>query len=220
MNNLRKIGLIFVGACLVLIQSMVVADYTFAQGGLPPRPSSAGGSGGSDGSGGGNGKGDDHDSIILGDITGYVIDQSTGLPGAGLTVMVNDIPIKTDASGHFSLTGIADGPYLVDLSLPSELSPAQSRQTVFVVNRNKVEINLGYYSSTPPVNVGTAEPVPEVMAQAESAQLEAGNLVTSPQAMPETGGISSLGLFAFFIYVLGIGVWTYGMVQFLLWVTP
>jgi hypothetical protein len=113
--------------------------------------------------------------------------------------MINDIPIKTDASGRFSLTGIADGTYMVDLNLPAEFQPAQPSQTVIVANREKVNVTLGYYS----LPVTPAEPAAEPE--------------TFPQTFPETGaGVQyPTALRGFTIFMLGIFVWTFGMVQIL-----
>jgi hypothetical protein len=196
MKNWQKRSLlIIVGFCLVLMYGVVGANLALAQGGLPPRPGGLS----SDSNGGPSGGGGNDNDVILGDIWGQVTDKSTGLPGAGLTVMINDIPIKTDASGRFSLTGIADGTYMVDLNLPAEFQPAQPSQTVIVANREKVNVTLGYYS----LPVTPAEPAAEPE--------------TFPQTFPETGaGVQyPTALRGFTIFMLGIFVWTFGMVQIL-----
>lgn len=206
MKNLQKSISIFICAAFVLMLGAVVADNVLAQGGLPPRPSTSGSSGG--GGGGSDSGGDSDDSgIILGDITGHVIDRSTGEPGRGLTVMINDIPIKTDASGHFSLTGIADGTYAVDLSLPAEFTPAQERQIVNLVNREKIDLTLEYYSAGSPQEtpVGGAAPAAEPNPE-------------TPQTMPKTGGFTYPNGFIF--YLFGIFLWTFGMVELLQKVAP
>ena len=167
-NWQKRILLIIIGFCLVLMYGVVGADLALAaRGELPPRPGGLS-SGGNDGGGGPSGGGSDDNDVILGDIWGQVTDKSTGLPGAGLIVMINDIPIRTDASGRFSLTGIADGTYMVDLNLPAEFQPAQPGQTIIVANREKVNVTLGYYSLSP--------------TPTESAEPE-----TFPQTFPETG---------------------------------
>lgn len=217
--NFQKIGLILL--CFALIQILFNTGYALAQGGLPPRPGGVG-SGGGSGGGSGDGDGDgDGPSIILGDIYGQVIDQSTGQPGRGLIVMINDIPIKTDASGRFSLTGIADGAYLVDLNLPPEFTPAQPVKTVLIANRERVDIELGYYSLTPPAPVDSSTSfVAESASSAITAQPQTGatdsesaSLEDFPQTVPETGGLAYPKGFVF--YLLGILVWTFGMVQIL-----
>ena len=234
MINLPKVSLVFlICTCLILVQSTIMFDDALARGkSLPPRPggSTAGGSvgGGSQGNGG---HGDSEDGLVLGDIYGELIDQSTGLPGAGLTVMINDIPIKTDASGRFSLTGIDDGIYIVNLSLPPEFTPAQSSQTVIIANRERVDISLGYYSQTPPSkDSSVADSFQQIPSQTASDDLMAANFVPPPletasfedfpDTMPQTGGESSSTGFAFLVYLLGILLWTFGTVQFLLWVAP
>ena len=84
MINIPKVSLVFlICTCLILVQSVMMFDDALAQGKLlPPRPgsSTAGGSQG-------DGPSDSDDGPVLGDIYGELIDQSTGLPGAGLTVM-------------------------------------------------------------------------------------------------------------------------------------
>ena len=112
----RSVRLISIYVCLIVISISLVPLQALADS-PAPRPA-PGGNGGGGSSHGKNSSGSD--SPVPGDIFGRVIDQSTGLPGAGLTVMINDIPIRTDTSGHYSLTGIADGTYTVDLSLPTE----------------------------------------------------------------------------------------------------
>ena len=238
MTPLQKIGLICI--CLMLMLSIVVPDYAMAQS-PPPRPPPGAGSGG------GNGDSDDgdhsDDDIILGDIYGVLTDFSTGSPGRGLTIMINDIPIKTDASGHFSLAGIADGTYIVDLrSLPLEFTPAQPAQTVIVANRERIDIELGYYSITPP-DINFSDPadtlqqttlktgvdddsmassfVPfQVNPQIEFTGLEVASLEKFPQTLPETGGAFFPIDFALHIFVLGMLLWMIGMIQPLLWLDP
>jgi hypothetical protein len=172
MKNCQKIALGFTIICCMLIQTLVITDVALGQG-PPPRPAP-----GSSTTGGGQGsekhgnQSQEEKEVILGDIIGTVRDLSTGLPGAGLTVLINDIPIKTDTSGHFSLTGIAAGTYVVDLNLPADFTAAQPSQTVVVANSNKIDLALGYYSLEPPQVV-------------ELPQLE-----EPPPALPQSGGVS------------------------------
>lgn len=165
--NWQKIIITSITLCLILASIFVLPDPALAQG-PPPRPTPGNPAGG--------GAADrtqpnrhSHKGTINGDITGAVIDLSTGLPGAGLIVQINDIPIRTDASGRFSLTDIADGNYWVSLNLPAEFTPAQPGQIVTIANRNKVDLTLGYYSIAPPVEA-------------------ASTLEESPQELPGTGG--------------------------------
>lgn len=169
MMNWQKIVTIIIGFCLFSI--FVLPQVVLAQD-PPPRPTPG------EPSGGGalaDDRGDRHHDkgVINGDITGTVIDLSTGLPGAGLTVQINNIPIKTDTSGRFSLTDIADGTYQVNLSLPREFTPAQDNMIVYISNRGKVDLTLGYYSLTPPL------PIPPIQTDL-------------PSELPQTGGKSVL----------------------------
>lgn len=154
---------------LILGSILILPSLTLAQG-PPPRPTP----GSPAGNGASNSASDDHNGdkgIINGDITGAITDLSTGLPGAGVIVQINNIPIKSDAAGLFSLTDIADGIYQVSLSLPAEYTPAQPVQAVIIANRNKVDLTLGYYSMPQPV-----EAAPKVDSL--------------PRELPHAGGIS------------------------------
>lgn len=154
---------------LILSSILILPSPTLAQG-PPPRPTP----GSPAGNGASNSDADDlgRDSgIINGDITGTITDLSTGLPGAGVIVQINNIPIKSDTSGRFSLTDIADGIYQVSLSLPAEYTPAQPVQAVIIANRNKVDLTLGFYSIPQPV-----EAAPKVDSL--------------PRELPHAGGIS------------------------------
>ena len=222
MINLPKISLVFfICTCLILVQSAIMFDDALAQGKLlPPRP------GGPGSSAGGN-QGDSDDEDILGAIYGELQDLSTGKPGAGLIIMIYDIPIKTDASGKFSLTGLYDGSYVIDLDLPVEFIPAQPSQVVTITNKSTVYVELGYYSATPPsedsglvdsipsddIIAANFVPSPQTTQQEESASSED----LSPNTMPQTGGEFSLTSFAFLVYLLGVLLWTFGI---LLWVDP
>lgn len=184
----------FVCVCLLLMQNLRAVDYVLAQE-PPPRPTPGAGSGNQNNGGGNSGKGNSaREKGYPGDITGTVKDLSTGLPGAGLIVMINDIAIRTDTSGRFSLTGIADGIYTVKLALPAHLTPAETSQSVTIANRSKVDILLGYYSSI--------EPPPMVE--------------TSPQEMPETGGASIWvylnrgDIIGIIIFLLGLSLQIWG----------
>lgn len=188
--NVSHIILGFFCICLFLMQNLLVSADALAQGPPPrPVPGAGSGSGSSENSDNKNSK----DLETPGDITGTVKDLSTGLPGAGLTVMINDIPIRTDTSGRFSLTGIVDGVYSVKLALPAELIPAEASQTVTIANRNKVDIFLGFYSIKP--------------------QLE---VESYPQEMPETGKMSAWSyskrgdVMGVFTILLGISLQIWG----------
>ncbi|NJN97863.1 MAG: carboxypeptidase-like regulatory domain-containing protein [Anaerolineales bacterium] len=164
--NVSHIILGFFCIGLLLMQNLLVSADALAQG-PPPRPVPGVGSG-SGNSGNSDNDGNSKYRETPGDITGTVKDLSTGLPGAGLTVMINGIPLRTDTSGRFSLTGIPDGVYSVKLALPAELISAEASQTVTIANRNKVDIFLGFYS---------IKPQPEMK--------------NPPQEMPETGQMSA-----------------------------
>lgn len=166
MQLLRKFGRL---ALMVSLLSIILSEGVLAQS-PPPRPVPDQGQ-----SSDNNSSGDSDDGVILGDIYGQVIDKSTGLPGAGLTVVINDIPIRTDSSGKFSLTGIADGTYFVDLNLPADFVPAQTTQQVDIINRSRADIVLEYYSTY------------AVEDQVE-ATVEAAFENKAPEALPESGG--------------------------------
>lgn len=204
MKITRSVRLISIYICLIIISISLVPLQALADS-PAPRPAPGGSSGGDSRDskhGGGS------DSPIPGDIFGGVIDQSTGLPGAGLTVIINDIPIRTDTSGHYSLTGIADGSYIVDLSLPAEFTPAQSAQTVIVANRSKVEVNLEYYSLSPPALTSTTQTGEAAQLNPSgTTNLDESDTSVAPQVLPTTGGVNTKffskkansGLFMFFL---------------------
>ncbi|MCB0195212.1 MAG: carboxypeptidase regulatory-like domain-containing protein [Anaerolineae bacterium] len=189
MNILRKFCFILI---LISLVSMIFLEGVLAQN-PPPRPLPGGNSATHNGSED-DGDDDDDDSVIWGDIYGQVTDRSTGAPGAGLTVVINDIPIRTDFSGKFSLTGIADGTYNVDLDLPSDFVPAQTSQKVDIINHNKVEIELGYYSAYVENNVvddtqAVDLDVTKVATNsAEEGQKLHSEVAVNPNILPETGG--------------------------------
>jgi len=78
-----------------------------------------------------------------GTITGKVTDnRSTVGPVAGATVSVqgHDISATTDATGAYTLTGVAPGPAFISVTPPdpSKLLPAETRSAVFAVAGTKV----------------------------------------------------------------------------------
>lgn len=178
---------ILVSLSLLLLPSLSLAQEP------PPRPAPANNAKDSHRDNG------DDDAPILGDILGQVIDELTGAPGAGVIVMINDIPIRTDTAGSFSLTGIHDGVYQVDLSLPAEWVSAQGSQEIIINNRNKAYVELKYYSKMPEnlsndlrQSVGTTN-------EGDAALTE-----TPPAALPQTGAAAGKYPISSVLFVAGL----------------
>jgi len=81
------------------------------------------------------------------DILGTVTDHSTGLPGRGIAVVINGAVVRTDTAGHYSLTGLAAGKYVLQLDLPGG-TPVQAEWVVWLDGRNPVSVDLAFYSQT------------------------------------------------------------------------
>lgn len=162
--------------------------------------------------------GDNNDSSEpSSEIMGQVIDASTGSPGAGVLVRLNDIEVRTDTFGKYSLSGLSAGQFTVALVLDSGAVTAKEPIVVTVDGQTNVSVDLTYYSN--PSDANTAPPPAEaaenaspsdanpaaVDASAENEQ-ESSNATQSrqteasdpaPQRLPTTGGIN-LGWFILF----------------------
>ncbi len=156
------------------------------------------------GGGGGGGGGGGAASQIIGTVT----DLSTGKAGAGIVVRINDIEVRTDSFGDYSLTGLAAGEYVVQLALEGNALPAQYPATVYLDGVNALTLNLEYYSAPPADGVVMkhigqegAAPTPEATAQTPpvvTATMQSAAAITQsqpatppppPETLPETGGL-------------------------------
>lgn len=84
------------------------------------------------------------------DIRGTVTDLSTGNPGAGITVQINQITVTTDSNGGYSLANVSAGAYVITLVLPEGAIAAQDPVTVQVDGVTDVTVDLAFYSSPQP----------------------------------------------------------------------
>jgi LPXTG-motif cell wall-anchored protein len=117
-----------------------------------------------------------------GRITGTVIDLTTGAPAPGISVMVGDQAVISDANGNYTRDGLAAGSYMVSLALTaSQGTPAQEPIMVEVPDGATVVQHL-FFRSRPPAKLmptllpATPEPLPATPAAAPA-----------PAALPNTG---------------------------------
>ena len=159
-----------------------------------PTPNSSNGDSGSDT------QGQESFSKILGVVT----DLSSGQPGAGITVVLNDVEVTTDSAGKYSLSGLSAGEFVVYLKLEGEATPAQDPVIVRVDGKKDSIVNLAFYNtgiaseqtdSTVASEVATEveQPQAEVVAAVESvSQTEpAAEPEAAPQFLPESGSSSN-----------------------------
>lgn len=92
---------------------------------------------------------DSSDSSSGSKILGEVKNLTNGKPAAGITVRLNDVEVKTDSLGHYSLSGLSAGKFVVSLVLKGEAVPAQDPVEVTVDGKTNVTVNLAYYSVPP-----------------------------------------------------------------------
>jgi len=102
-------------------------------------------------------------SSNTGTIVGQVTDLSTGQPGAGVTVRLNDIEVQTDAQGKYSLSGLGAGVFVVSLVLEGDAVSAQDPIIVTVDGATETTVDLDYYSD-PSQAAATATPTTEPAA--------------------------------------------------------
>ena len=99
-----------------------------------------------------------------GEISGRVIDDCNGQPVAGIQVQINGAVVTTDSTGHFSLSGLSDGRYTLQLLVPNAPPPV----TVDLLCDQVIVLDPTYNSCPPeatpaapeflPVTGGAAEP--------------------------------------------------------------
>ena len=149
-----------------------------------PTPKPSGGGGGSQ-------------PATMGSIAGQVIDLSTGLPGVGVTVRINDVDIVTDKDGRYSLSGLNADEYLVSLVLTGDAVSAQEPVNVHIAG-NDVSLDLRYYSVPPVGGVVTT-----------TAIITTTGALPAPAFLPETGGLLS----TWGIVIVGLGILIFGASQ-------
>jgi LPXTG-motif cell wall-anchored protein len=115
--------------------------------------------------------------VIPARITGTLIDVRTGAPTAGMTVIVGEKTVQTDANGNYDRSDLLPGTYQVTLSLAAgQGETLQGPITIEIAGGQTVVQHLNFRSPEP-----IAAPVAEVVV---------------PIALPSTGGadLASPGL--------------------------
>ena len=154
--------------------------------------------------------GDNNDSSSpSSEITGQVIDASTGAPGAGIIVRLNDIEVRTDSEGKYSLSGLNAGEFTITLVLEGGAIEAQEPVVITVDGQTNTSVDLNYYSNpadaqTAPApaeasdntaasdaNVSSSDTSADNQPQASEATQSQQPAVrsTEPQRLPTTGGV-------------------------------
>jgi len=142
---------------------------------------------------------DDQDNSTVGntgEIIGAVTDLSTGNPGAGVIVRINEIEVRTDTQGKYSLSGLAGGEYIVLLILEGGAQPAQEAITIIVDGKSSTIVDLAYHS-LPDLVEATATPTvilatDPLTATAKSAVGRPEHTPNPPPAiLPEAGGTNN-----------------------------
>lgn len=96
-----------------------------------------------------------------GTVEGLVMDLTTGRRAEQIKVKVNDAVVTSDWDGFYSLSGVPEGDYRVELMLdPGQGIPAQGPVMVHV-GRNGVALSLGVYSGELPLE--SAIPAPTLV---------------------------------------------------------
>ena len=109
------------------------------------------------------------------EIYGTVTDLSTNQVNNDMFVFVrvNEILLRTDANGMYSLKGVEPGSYDLSLHLPEGYSPAESAQSVIVKENEHVQLDLQYYSGSPPTENENHTPSTDDQNQSKQAQSSA-----------------------------------------------
>lgn len=127
------------------------ADGTYFQT-VPTRTPTPGNSNDSDNNN------DEETSAIIGQVT----DLSTGQPGAGIIVRINDIDVRTDTAGKYSLSGLRAGAFEVRLALENGAVASQDPIVVNVDGRTDTTVDLTYFSDPSQAQANpTSTPQPE-----------------------------------------------------------
>ena len=116
--------------------------------------------------------------VVPGRITGTVIDQRTGAPTPGVTVLVGSLALVTDAHGNYEVNGLTPSTYAVALSLAAgQGTNAQAPVTVALAAGQTVVQHLVFRSP----------------AQAEVVLAPPSTPVLVPTTLPATGAPGTEG---------------------------
>ncbi len=184
MSKLKSIAILV--TAFVLLAALLLSNFASM-----PLLAQGRGDGGGDttsdtGGGGGGGDGGDGSSGgSFGEIRGVVTNLTTGQPAGGIEVSVNGAIVRTDASGKWSITGLAPGSYTVALQAPSGFTSAQGPQTVGVSAGGVAIVDLQFFSGAAPAPAPTAVPTAEPAAVTAPAAPSP----ESPPELPDAGGV-------------------------------
>jgi hypothetical protein len=110
--------------------------------------------------------GDKRQPAATGRITGTVIDLTSGAPAPGISVMVGEVTVTSDANGNYDRTGLPPGSYPVALVLAEgQGTPAQEGITIVLAAGATVVQHL-FFRSQP-----AASPTPVATVTAPPTQL-------------------------------------------------
>ncbi len=152
----------FIRPILILIGTVIIVSLFILPFNQPsttdaalvtPPPRSTSGSADEDDDSGDNGD-------TLAAIYGQVIDLSTGQPGQGLEVKINQSIVRTDNQGQYSLTGLKAGTYTVEPQLSGQAAAAQEPVVIHLAEQETVTLDLNYYSQPRPTPTPTNTPMP------------------------------------------------------------
>ena len=96
-----------------------------------------------------------------GEISGVVTDDCYGQPATGVQVKIDGAVVTTDSQGHFSLSGLSDGRYTVELLVPNAPPPV----TVDLLCDQVVILNLTYNSCSSEATPAAPEFLPVTGAE-------------------------------------------------------
>lgn len=91
-----------------------------------------------------------------GEISGIVTDDCQTQPAANVQVQIDGAVVTTDSQGHFSLSGLSDGRYTVQLLVPNAPPPV----TVDLLCDQVLVLNLTYNSCPPEATPAAPEFLP------------------------------------------------------------
>lgn len=108
---------------------------------------------------------DDTGSPAPGRITGTVIDLATGAPAAGITVMVGDVPVVSDANGNYDRGGLAPGDYTIVLTPPEGRGAAAQAPVTVTLAAGETVVRHLAFGVAPTVVPTTVPEVPVMLPQ-------------------------------------------------------
>jgi hypothetical protein len=133
-----------------------------------------------------------------------VINLTTNAPAPGITVMVGDASVTTDANGNYERAGLPAGSYQVALVLTAaQGTPAQGPITVELAAGATAVQNLAFRSPL------AATVVPATPTAMPPTAMPPAPTPSGPVRLPDTGSTTGFGtgLLGMLILVAGMSVW-------------